>query len=91
MTFANLSGVAVGYAYVVDDVAGRSGWCLLDDVVVDSGMRNRGIGHALIAEMAAWLRADGYTTIWANKRHLRDGPSGLHRAMDKIEETSMDK
>ena len=63
MTLANVSGIAVGYAYLVEDLEQRDGWSLLDDVVVDASMRNRGIGHSLIAEMAAWLHADGYTTV----------------------------
>lgn len=64
MTLANVSGIAVGYVYVVDDAADRSGWCLLDDVVVAPDMRNRGIGRALMAEMALWLSEDGYETIY---------------------------
>lgn len=64
MALANVSGVAVGYAYVVDDAADRDGWCLLDDVVVAADMRSRGIGQALVAEVVAWLHEDGYTTVY---------------------------
>lgn len=64
MVLANVSGVPVGYAYAVDHLSGSAGCSLLDDVVVDPSMRNRGIGHTLIAEMAAWMHEDGYTTIF---------------------------
>ena len=51
-------------ALSIRPLSGSAGCSLLDDVVVDPSMRNRGIGHTLIAEMAAWMHEDGYTTIF---------------------------
>ena len=37
---------------------------MLDDVVVDPKFRGQGVGHALMAELAAWYSDDGYTEMW---------------------------
>ena len=65
MVLANVSGVPVGYAYAVDHLSGSAGCSLLDDVVVDPSMRNRGIGRTRDCPrwmLTSWLNSTGDST-----------------------------
>jgi GNAT superfamily N-acetyltransferase len=76
MVIANIGGPCVGYAYAFDDPT-EHGVCALDDVVVAPRFRGAGVGHALVAELAAWCVEDGRTRMWGLASGHTDADGGL--------------
>lgn len=62
---------------------------LIDALIVDEGVRSRGIGRLLVAEAEAWAAARGHETLRVRTRVTRDRAHNFYRkagfALDKTQ------
>ena len=54
--------IPIGYVWVVP-MAGADRSCYVEEVAVQAGLRDRGVGGALIVEAARWMCSQGHDTI----------------------------
>jgi ribosomal protein S18 acetylase RimI-like enzyme len=54
--------IPIGYAWLVP-MAGADRGCYVEEVAVQAGLRDRGVGSALILEAARWMSEQGYEMI----------------------------